>query len=387
MSEERGGRPGRVLIVDDEVSVLRVLGRVLRGAGHDVVAESSGHAAMARLAEGTFDVVLSDLSMPGMNGIELLRAVREHDLDVPVVLMTGAPDLETAMRAIEHGALRYVVKPVDLPELRELVQYAVNMCHMARVKREALRLLGDADRFVGDRAGLNARFDHALATLWMAYQPIVSWSQREIYSYEALVRNDEPTLANPGNLLVAAEQLGRLHDLGRRIRGAVAATAAQADGTTFFVNLHTRDLLDEELFSPVAPLSRLAHHVVLEITERASLDEVGNAHAAVTRLRALGYRIALDDLGAGYAGLTSLAQLRPEVVTVDMSLVRGVDQDATRKTLIGTMVGLSKALGMVVVTEGVETAGERDALVELGCDLFQGYLFARPARQLPAVAW
>ena len=387
MTEPIGGLPGRVLVVDDEASVRRVLERFLRGAGHEVVGAASGKAAMDRLAAGTFDVVLSDLAMPGMNGIELLRAVRERDLDVPVVLMTGAPDLATAMHAIEHGALRYIVKPIDIPELLQLVQYAVNMCRMARVKREALRLLGDPDHFVGDRAGLDARFDRALATLWMAYQPIVSWSRRDIYSYEALVRNDEPTLANAGNLLAAAEQLGRLHDLGRRIRGAVAVTAARASDATFFVNLHTLDLRDEELFSEAAPLSQLARNMVLEITERASLDEVENAHASVTRLRALGYRIALDDLGAGYAGLTSLAQLRPEVVKIDMSLVRGVDQDTTRQTLIGSMASLSKALGMIVVAEGVETASERDALVELGCDLFQGYLFARPARQLPTVAW
>ena len=90
---------------------------------------------------------------------------------------------------------------------------------------------------------------------------------------------------------------------------------------------------DHELFSPAAPLSRIASRVVLEITERASLDELGDVAPRLAQLRGLGFRIAIDDLGAGYAGLTSFAQLEPEVVKVDMSLVRGIDS-SDRKSVV-----------------------------------------------------
>jgi EAL domain-containing protein (putative c-di-GMP-specific phosphodiesterase class I) len=154
-----------------------------------------------------------------------------------------------------------------------------------------------------------------------------------------------------------------------------------------FVNLHPLDLNDEELYSPKAPLSKFASKVVLEITERAPLVDVGNLPDHLKALRKMGYQIALDDLGAGYAGLTSLAQLQPEVVKLDMSLIRDVDKNVTKQRLVGSMTRLSEEMGMKVVVEGVETKEERDALLSLGCDLFQGYLFAKPGPPFPTVSW
>src|SRR5262249_17876112 len=157
-------------------------------ACYEVETAPNGLVAIGKLKDGTFDVVVSDLSMPGMNGTDLLRAVREHDLDISFLIATGTPDIATATRAIEHGALRYLIKPVMPSDLGPIVEYAVQMCRMARVKREALLLVGDAEKFVGDRASLENRFSCALEGLWMAYQPIVSWSEKKVYAYEALLR-------------------------------------------------------------------------------------------------------------------------------------------------------------------------------------------------------
>jgi EAL domain-containing protein (putative c-di-GMP-specific phosphodiesterase class I) len=151
------------------------------------------------------------------------------------------------------------------------------------------------------------------------------------------------------------------------------------------VNLHTQDLLDSDLFDSERPLARMAPQVVLEITERASLHHIRDVQPRIARLRAMGFRIAVDDLGAGYAGLTTFAQLEPEVVKLDMSLVRGVHMQPTKQTLVRTMISMCRELGMQVVAEGIETPEERDAIVEAGCDLLQGYLFAKPARGFPPV--
>src|SRR5207245_7558839 len=140
--------------------------------------------------------------------------------------------------------------------------------------------------------------------------------------------------------------------------------------------LHPRELLDEALFDPTEPLSQLARRVVLEITERASLDDIRDVRDRVKQLRSLGFRIAIDDLGAGYAGLTSFAHLEPEVVKVDMSLIRGIDQSPLKQKLLGSIVALCRDLGIEIIAEGIETAAERDALIRLGGDLCQGYLFA-----------
>jgi EAL domain-containing protein (putative c-di-GMP-specific phosphodiesterase class I) len=376
-----------VLVVDDEVGMLAICERALVAVGCHVESVRDGASAVARIGEG-FDVIVSDIQMPAIGGMELLRRIRERDLDVPVVLMTGAPTLDSALQAIKYGALRYLTKPIDPKELVEIVRDAARLRQLARAKREALELLGAEARLVGDRAGLHATFERALASLWMAYQPIVSPPDRRVFGYEGLLRSSEPTLPHPGAVLDAAERLGRTDDLGRAVRDHVARTVDGApEGSTFFVNLHARDLLDGRLFARGAALSQVASRVVLEITERATLDEVGDVRERIRALRELGFRLAVDDLGAGYAGLTSFAAIEPDVVKLDMSLVRGIDASPVKHKIVDRMTALAHDLKILVVAEGVETPAEREVLVKLGCDLLQGYLFAKPGKPFPEAKW
>jgi EAL domain-containing protein (putative c-di-GMP-specific phosphodiesterase class I) len=377
---------GCVLIVDDDPQLPRVFERILRGVGFAVEHASDGNQAAAAIRRGGFDVVLSDIDMPGLDGIQLLRLAHTIDPDLPLLLITGSPAIETAIAAVENGAVRYLVKPVPAQDLAQAVSDAAKRRRMALVKREATAVAATLSPRL-DRAELDATFNRALDSLWMAYQPIVSCSTREIFACEALVRSGEPALATPAALFDAAEVLDRLFDIGRRIRASVAATAAAHPDACFFANLHPRDLLDEELFDAAAPLSQVATRVVLEVTERASLQHVADLRAGVATLRRLGYCIAVDDLGAGYAGLATFAQLEPEVVKLDMSLVRDIHNQPTKQKLVGSMVSLCADLGMRLIVEGVETEAERTRLRELGCDLMQGYLFARPAALPAAISW
>jgi EAL domain-containing protein (putative c-di-GMP-specific phosphodiesterase class I) len=379
---------GLILLVDDEQSIARAYARTLGAAGFSVETAGDGRAAAAAARDRDFDVIISDITMPEMNGLELLRAVREHDLDVPVVLMTGGPAIDSAVRAMEYGALRYLIKPIDPAELEEVVARAVRLHQMAKIKREALEMFRLEGKHLGDRAGLEARFANAISTLWVAYQPIVSWSRRTAFAYEALVRNEEPTLRSPPDLFEAAERLGKLQDLGRMVRDRVARTLAEKpiDGL-LFVNLHAMELDDDSLVTQDAPLSRHARRVVLEITERAPLERIRDVTARVAQLRALGYRIAIDDLGAGYAGLTSFAHLEPEVVKVDMSLIRDIDRSPMKQKLLGSIASLCRDLNIEMIAEGIETEAERDTLIRLGGDLCQGYLFARPDKPWAPINW
>jgi EAL domain-containing protein (putative c-di-GMP-specific phosphodiesterase class I) len=371
----------RLLLVDDDAAVIRAYSSALSRHGVDVQTASNGREAAERVKRGSIDVVVSDISMPEMTGIEFLRAVRAYDLDVPVILMTGEPGVESAMLAVEYGAFRYLAKPVAAQDLWVTVSRAARLHKMARLKHDALALPGGGSKGLGERAALELRFSWGVDLLWMAFQPIVGWRDKRLYGYEALMRSDEPLMKNPADMLDAAERLGRLHELGRAVRSRVAAAAPDApDGVKLFVNLHSADLEDEELYSTESPLSKIAGRVVLEITERASLCSVKNVASSVARLKALGFQIAIDDLGAGYAGLTSFTQLEPEIVKLDMSLVRAVDSDTRRQSIVRSMKQLSDELGILVVAEGVETATERDTLALLGCDLLQGYLFAKPQR-------
>jgi EAL domain-containing protein (putative c-di-GMP-specific phosphodiesterase class I) len=371
-----------ILIVDDDPHVLRSYREAMSRSGFDVQTATSGRSALDKLAVTRFETIISDIHMPNMNGLEFLRAVRQQDVDIPVILVTGDPRVEEATRAVEYGAFRFLVKPVEMQKLGDSVRNAVRFRRLSRVKREASRLAGrnDSDQSV-DRAGLEAHFESALARLWMAYQPLVCWKERTCFGYEALVRSSEPRMPNPPEILEAAERLDRVGNLGRMIRDQIANDTPEApEGTSILVNLHASDLMDEALFETDSLLARNANRVVLEVTERASLYSVANVNKRVARLRSMGYRIAIDDLGAGYAGLTSFTLLEPDMAKIDMSLVRGIDTDSRRQKVVRSLINLCGELGAMVVAEGVETTGERDMLVSLGCNVFQGYLFAKPGR-------
>lgn len=370
-----------LLVVDDDDAVLRVTKRALERRGYRVVACSSGEEALVWLTNETFDCMLSDVQMPGISGLRLLRAIRDRDLDIPVVLMTGNPNIESAAAAVEYGAFNYLIKPVGNERIDEVVRRAANAGRMARARREYLEQYGSGVFPTGDRAGTDATLDRALASMWMAYQPIVDARSEAVCAQEALLRSEEPALPHPGAVLDAAQRSGRLHDVGRLVRGAVAEAIVSApEHLMFFVNLHPEDLGDPALHAVDAPLSGLASRVVLEITERASLEALPGVRSQVARLREMGFRIALDDLGAGYAGLTSFVRLEPEFVKLDMSLVRDVHQSDPKQKIIGSMVSLCHEMGKQIVAEGVEQRAERDTLVALGCDLLQGYYFGKPSK-------
>ncbi len=377
-----------VLVVDDEPLVLLATARLLEAAGFSVVRAEGGDEALAALDARSFAVVLSDINMPRASGLDVLRAVRDRDLDVPVVLITGAPTLAGAAEAVAWGAFRYLVKPVDSTALVEVMAHAVRLHRIAQIKREALAAVSNGGVGIGERAALLASFERALSTLWLAAQPIVDGGERSAHGFELLLRTGEPALPHPGAVIDAAERLGRVHELGQAVREAAARCAESAPpGSLLFVNLHSRDLDDPHLVDPASSLSKVAERVVLEVTERAAIDEVRDARARVADLRRLGFRVAIDDLGAGYSGLTSFAALEPEYVKLDMSLVRGIDTSATRQRLVGALSSACAELGVRVVAEGIETTGERDSVARLGCHLLQGYRFARPAPPFPGHCW
>jgi EAL domain-containing protein (putative c-di-GMP-specific phosphodiesterase class I)/CheY-like chemotaxis protein len=372
---------GRVLAVDDEPGLLEVYESLLADEGFVVETATSGRDALEQFRREPFDVVLTDIVMPDRSGVEVLRAVRRSDLDVPVILVTGSPTVETAVLALELGALRYLVKPVRGTDLVAAVAQAVRLHRLALLKREALTHLGASDKLVGDRAGLEATFGRAISSMWLAYQPVWRAVDGRIFGHEALLRTAEPTVPNPGAFLAAAERLGRVQELGRATRKAIAGSCGLVGNHNLLVNLHPQDLTDETLYSPESPLAQRARQVVLEVTERASLDGLHDIRDRVKTLRQLGFRIAIDDLGAGYAGLTSFAVLEPDMVKIDMDLVRNVDSEPIKRKLIGSITSLCKELGILVVAEGIETEAERAAVVDLGCDLLQGFLLGRPSRQ------
>ncbi len=370
------GSRGCVLVVDDEQPIRRAVARQIRKLGYRALEAGTARQALEVIEADSVDIVMTDLAMPDVDGLDLLESLKTRKTEIPVLFTTGLPSVETAARAMELGAFRYLVKPVTPEAMRGAIDAAMQQSARARAAAH------DENR------ELEARFQRALATLYLHFQPIVGVDSRAAYGFEALMRSGESTLPHPGAVLEAAEKLGALHVLGRRIRRLTAAAIETASAEPrFFVNVHAADLSDPDLFDPEAPLSKFAHRIVLEITERASLESVGDVTVRLAALRALGYRVALDDLGAGYAGLSYFALVSPDIIKIDMSLVRGIDTDPVRQRVVLAMVALATALGMEVVAEGIETREEREMVIALGCHYLQGYALGRPGAPFPAVSW
>lgn len=371
-----------VLVVDDEESLRKAHEMVLRAAGMTVVCCESGEAAIERLRRGErYDVILTDLVMSGMNGTELLPVIRQFDSEVPIVIVTGRPSLRSSIAAVENGSFKYLLKPVEPRILRKTVSEAAARSRLAALKLRALEVCENEGWRGGAAANMAERFDSALRGLFVAYQPIVHASAG-LFGYEALVRSEDTSFRGPDQLFDAAERLGRVQELGRRIRLEVSRDIEHAPKeSVLFVNLHANDLADPQLYAQESALSRHASRIVLEITERKSLDGTVSIRPKIAALRGLGYRIAVDDLGAGYAGLSCVNLLEPDIVKLDMSLIRDIDSLPRKLSLVSSMVRVcQRELGMEVVCEGVETGPERDALLGTGATLLQGYLFGRPRR-------
>jgi len=376
----RDARPG-VLFVDDEREVTEGIRRALRRERFRVFTANSVSDAHAVLDRESVQVVVSDEKMPEMRGSRFLVDLRASRPEVTRIMLTGQGDLATVQSALNDAEIfRFLTKPCRPEAIRASVEDALEAHARYLAWTDSVERDADARR-------LHAAFDHALDRLWMAAQPIVT-VRGEAYAWEFLARVASPDFRGPAGLFTMAHDLGRTAELERAILMKVAEIAADVpERGTVFCNIEPGTLLDESLYAPDAPLTRVADRVVIEITERAPLTKVPGLDARVAELRALGFRLALDDFGAGTAGFSALANLRPEIVKFDMDLIRGIERDPSKERTVAVMLDLCKSLGATVLGEGVETVGERDKLVELGFDLLQGYLFGRPEHPFVAPVW
>ena len=373
-----------ILAVDDDPVMLRLLATALNRAGYRSIDAESGEQALAILDRERVDAIITDLAMPGMAGLEFMRHVRERDPDLPILVITGAPAMDTAIGSIDIGVFRYLTKPITPAEIVRAASDAVHARALAQVRRAAYTHVFNTSQAEPTREALLGALDSS----WLAAQPIVDIGRRQIVAYEVLLRTKSSELPHPGAVFSAAESLDMVATVGRAVRRHASKLAGEMPtDTLLFLNLHPLELLDDALFQAGAPLTRHASNIVLEMTERISLERIPDARSRVAALKELGFRIALDDMGAGYAGLTSFAMLEPEYVKIDLGLVRNVDSEPMKQTLIRTIVRLAQDLDIDVIAEGVESRAEAETLAGIGCSLLQGYFFARPALPFVDVTW
>ena len=235
-------------------------------------------------------------------------------------------------------------------------------------ERERGRKVADLRTALRDRA------------VYVDYHPIVVAGTREVFGYEALARGKMRALRSPEVMFEVAAEADLIWELSRlcRARAVEGMQSKLGPGELLFLNVDPHDFADpvfnEEFESEVAE----PHRVVIEITERTAIKDYPKFRERLKALRARGYRFAVDDAGSGYAGLGSIANLEPDFIKLDMSLINCIDTNFIKQNLVETMVRFANDQKAMVIAEGVERAEEFETVKQLGVHLVQGFYLHRP---------
>jgi EAL domain-containing protein (putative c-di-GMP-specific phosphodiesterase class I) len=218
----------------------------------------------------------------------------------------------------------------------------------------------------------------------MAFHPIVDVSAGVVWGYEALVRGT----GGEG----AASVLAHVNDTNRyafdqacRVKAIELAGALLPKGNDARLSIN---FMPNAVYEPracirasLAAAARAGfdpRRLTFEFTENERMDDTAHVRHIIAEYKRMGFTTALDDFGAGYAGLGLLADFQPDLIKIDMALIRGIEKSASRQAIVRGILAIARSLDIMVIAEGIETAAELASLRDAGIRLFQGYLFARP---------
>jgi EAL domain-containing protein (putative c-di-GMP-specific phosphodiesterase class I) len=223
----------------------------------------------------------------------------------------------------------------------------------------------------------------------MAFQPIVNLDSGHVFAQEALVRG--------ANNESAAHVFEHVNDSNRyrfdqvcRAKAIELGSSLLDSGQCLSINfmplaVYRPELCIRTTLEAAKTFGFPVNRIIFEITESEKVDDVGHVQSIVDVYKELGFLVAIDDFGAGHSGLNLLADLHSDIVKLDMKLIRDIDTDLRRRSIVRAIIQASLDLSMRVIAEGVETRDEISALRDLGVGLFQGYYFARPSFRSLAV--
>jgi EAL domain-containing protein (putative c-di-GMP-specific phosphodiesterase class I) len=385
-------RSARIVVVDDQPTNARLLQKMLLHDGFSQVSTvTDPREAVRHCCEVGADIVLLDLQMPFVDGYRVMADLRTCLPDgafVPVLVLTADSTPATRDRALAEGANDFLTKPFDRTEVllrvRNLLETRAAHKQLAQMN-EALR--EDLERWeAADRTRLEedrrrrARIDDVLrdGRLRMVFQPIIELATGNLHGLEALARFDVRPAQSPDRWFAEAAAVGRSTDLEL---AAVAAALRELPwfpaGVLLTLNVSAETAVSDGLVRLLAEVP--PGRVVLELTEHAPVRDYAELASALRSLRDRGIGIAVDDAGAGYAGLQHVLRLHPDVVKLDLELIRDVDTDRAKRALVSAMASFAADIGAIIVAEGIETAAELAVLRELGVGCGQGYHLGRPA--------
>ena len=377
----------RVLVADDDALVRQSVADLLNlEPGMAVVAAAEDADSAIELAiERRPDVAVLDLRMPGGGGARAAREILRASPLTRIVTLTAHDDRASTAEMIRAGAIAYVVKGAPISEIVDAVRRASR--GLASLSGEAVIHLAQEldgqfrgrERLERQSETLRHEMRHALAPGAIApiFQPIVDLQDRHPVGYEALARFTAEPLRTPERWFAVADSAGMRTELElAAIHAAVRQFDALPEDAYLSINALPETLLSTDF--PDAVLGATPDRLVIEITEHAPVPDYEALQGALHDLLERGARLAIDDAGAGFASLRHILRLRPDIIKLDISLVRNIDTDRAVRALAVGLVSYAVAMGVTIVAEGIERAEELQALQHLGVRYGQGYFLGHP---------
>ncbi|PAV46726.1 diguanylate phosphodiesterase [Pseudomonas sp. HAR-UPW-AIA-41] len=223
----------------------------------------------------------------------------------------------------------------------------------------------------------------------MAFQPICDLQNRKVYAHEALVRGSQ---GEPAGSLLQQVDADNLYAFDQACRVKAVEWGARLNlpgllSINFMPNaVYQPETCIRATLEAAARFGFPLERIIFEVTEQEQVLDIEHLLRILYAYRKQGFKTAIDDFGSGYAGLNLLADFQPDLLKLDMELIRGIDQDGVRQVLVDGTLQMCRRLGVEVIAEGVETREELAVLKGMGIQLFQGYLLARPGfESLPEV--
>lgn len=373
-----------LLVVDDDEFILKLTRRILARIGcENVTAVSNGKLAIDELNAGrtTFDIILTDLNMPEMDGVELLRHIAECDYTGGIILLSGEDEriLDTAYdlaRSHKLNVLGTIPKPLQPDALKELL-----VSHKSVRKFQSY---GPQEPVTVDELKAGIRDEELL----LFYQPKVSVDDGKITGAEALARwrHKERGILGPGAFIPVAEKHGLIDDLTRAIcRKAVRQIGSwQAEGVNLNVSINVSinsfakidfsDFLIAEAQNGKLDPSCLT----LEVTESHVMLDAKGCLEKMVQLRMKRFGLSIDDFGTGNSTMEQLRRIPFNELKIDRSFVTGAARNSSALAILESSINLGKKMNMCTVAEGVETREDWDLVERLNCDFVQGFYVAKP---------
>lgn len=380
-----------VLVVDDDAVIVMLVERLLLAAGVGTVKGlTDSTQAVRTFLDLQPDLVMLDVHMPVADGLCVLEQLREavpHDRFLPVLMLTGDSGSEVRDKALAAGAKDFVKKPFDPTEVvlraRNLIEtralHESVREHNASLRRELdertkKEAMERAEYVVRRRRVERLLTDDAIGVV---FQPITDLASDVVVGVEALARFASEPRRPPNEWFAEATEVGLGTELElAAVRSALSAVDRFSPEVFVSVNVSPATVLVPEFIDLLGgePLAR----IVLELTEHHRIDCYERLLEVLDGLRSRGVRIAVDDAGAGYAGLQHILRLRPDVLKLDLDLIRDIDKDPARRALASALVRFAADIGSMIIAEGVETLEELETIRALGVPCAQGYLLGRP---------